>query len=192
MLHSNKGQSSYGSSVKKLSFLQQTSCREREGAAVHCSSMFIFPYAMWTTLETITPPPPPHKKKEKKEFILGTGWWSVSVSKISILKRFGMKEGTMYYVMWGCRSRIIDCLGLKHPWFDIETEGRGRRESASFEPKQHNESGTKSLWFSDRFVAKIAPQVYVQRDVKKMQFRCEYQKVGIYWYLRNWPSHDQS
>ena len=66
--------------------------------------------------------------------------------QMSILKRFGMKEGTMYYVMWGCRSRIIDCLGLKHPWFDIETEGEGgRRESASFEPKQYNESGTKSL-----------------------------------------------
>ena len=33
----------------------------------------------------------------------------------------------MYYVMWGCRSRIIDCLGLKHPWFDIETEGGRER-----------------------------------------------------------------
>ena len=157
--------SNKGRSSYELSFWHQTSCRKRQGAIY------------WL-------------------IVLAQCFINVHTStKVSILKRFGMKEGTMYYVMWGCRSRIIDCLGLKHPWFDIETEGRGgggRRESASFEPKQYNESGTKFFWFSNRFVAKTAPQVYVQRDVKKMQFRCEYQKVGIYWYLGNWPSHNQS
>ena len=85
----------------------------------------------------------------------------------------------MYYVMWGCRSRIIDCLRLRHPWFDIETEergGGGRRESASFEPKQYNESGTKSYDFQ----IDLLPKQLRSKRCKKMQFRCGYQKVGIY------------
>ena len=51
--------------------------------------------------------------------------------QMSILKRFGMEEGAMYYVISGCRSWIIDRHGMKHPWSDPRSLPPGSKRLAS-------------------------------------------------------------
>ena len=68
--------------------------------------------------------------------------------QISILKRFGMEEGPMYYVIRGCRSTIIDRHGMKHPWSD---------------PARN--TGTDPMWRAARLNSKHSAAVVLMQTI---------------------------
>ena len=71
--------------------------------------------------------------------------------QISSLKRFGMEEGPMYYVIRGCRSTIIDRHGMKHPWSD---------------PARN--TGTDSMWRAARLNSKHSAAVVLMQTKQSM------------------------
>ena len=71
--------------------------------------------------------------------------------QISSLKRFGMEEGPMYYVIRGCRSTIIDRHGMKHPWSD---------------PARN--TGTDPMWRAARLNSKHSAAVVLMQTKQSM------------------------